>query len=159
MEDGDLETVAELDVPRFMGRWFEVADFPQEQQKDCQCTQANYSLRPTGDVAVSNSCRLGGPGSANIQIPGNARRPDNAEPGKLLVSFFGPWNQSDYWVIELAGDYSFAVVANPAKTRLWILSRTPSMEVPVLEGIKLRLASKGFDLGNLVMVEQASCNN
>jgi len=50
-----------------------------------------------------------------------------------------------YWVIDLAPDYSFAVVGHPDRTYGWILSRTPSLAPEVLAGIERRLRDQGYD--------------
>jgi apolipoprotein D and lipocalin family protein len=69
------------------------------------------------------------------------------------VQFFWPF-KGDYWIIDLAGDYSYAVVSNPNKKYLWILSRTPKIDAIVYQQIIIRLKAKGFDLTKLKMTEQ-----
>jgi len=152
----DLETVQELDAARYMGTWHDIADFPQGFQKDCQCTKAQYSLTPVGDVVVRNSCRVGGPGSPYNAIVGRAWIPDATDPGKIKVAFFSPVG-SDYWVIELGVNYEYAVVSDPHRQTLWILSREPTMEAGQLAGIKQRLRDKGFDLSKLEDISQEQC--
>jgi apolipoprotein D and lipocalin family protein len=61
------------------------------------------------------------------------------------VQFFWPF-KGKYWIIDLADDYSYAVVSHPNKKYLWILSRTPQMDGQVYDQIILRLKNKGFDL-------------
>jgi apolipoprotein D and lipocalin family protein len=154
--ESTLETVPELDARRYMGTWHDIADFPQGFQRDCQCTKAQYSLTPQGDVAVRNSCRVGGPGNPYNAIVGRAWIPDVSDPGKLKVAFFSPVG-SDYWVIERGINYEYAVVSDPNRDTLWILSREPTMERGQLEGIKSRLRDKGFDLDRLEEVSQEQC--
>jgi apolipoprotein D and lipocalin family protein len=77
----------------------------------------------------------------------------NSGNAKLKVQFFWPF-RGDYWVIELPDDYSYAVVSNPSMKYLWILSRTKTMDPTVLDGIKQRLAGKGFDLNKLKLTPQ-----
>lgn len=154
--DSSLQTVSHLDVKRYMGTWYDVADFPQDFQEDCHCTKARYDLLPWGDVLVRNSCLQGGTDGRPIAIVGRAFLPDPDEPGKLKVSFFNPTG-SDYWVIELGEDYQYAVVSDPNLDTLWILSRTPTMDAALLSGIKTRLEQKGFDLTRLVEVQHEGC--
>lgn len=152
----DLTTVNELDLKRYEGRWYDVADFPQRFQMDCVCTRANYSINPLGEVTVFNSCRTGSPEGRQQSIVGRARLPDPDQPGRLKVSFFPPF-ESDYWVIERGADYEYAVVSDPEKSTLWVLSRTPTMEPAVMAGIRQRLEQQGFDLSRLTEVSQAGC--
>ena len=55
---GPLVTIASLDVPRYMGTWYEIAKYPNYFQKKCVAnTRANYQLQPSGTVQVTNQCR------------------------------------------------------------------------------------------------------
>lgn len=72
------------------------------------------------------------------------------------VQFFWPF-RGDYWIIELAEDYTFAVVGVPSRKYVWILSRTPSMDRDVYEMLVDRIAKKGFDANRLQRTEQ-SCS-
>lgn len=78
---------------------------------------------------------------------------ENTGNAKLKVQFFWPF-KGDYWIIDIADDYSYAVVSNPNKKYLWILSRTPKMDAAVYQQIIMRLKEKGFDLTELKMTEQ-----
>jgi apolipoprotein D and lipocalin family protein len=54
-----LETVAHVDIGRYLGTWYEIASFPQSFQRGCTGTAATYTLREDGDLDVMNRCRLG----------------------------------------------------------------------------------------------------
>jgi apolipoprotein D and lipocalin family protein len=81
---------------------------------------------------------------------------DPSTNAKLEVLFaptiiaFLPFVWGDYWVIDLASDYSYAVVGEPSREFLWILSRSPSLEESVLRGIRERLQAAGYDPAKLV---------
>jgi apolipoprotein D and lipocalin family protein len=66
----------------------------------------------------------------------------------LKVQFFWPF-RGKYWIIDLADDYSYAVVSHPNRKYLWILSRTPQMPEEIFREILSRLIEKNFDLSNL----------
>lgn len=153
-----LETVERVELQRYMGTWFEIASYPQSFQRGCTGTTATYSLQSSGDVRVENRCRadaLDGPERAAV---GRARVVDPADTAKLEVSFFGPF-WGDYWVIDLAGDYSYAVVGHPSRDYLWILSRTPQLAPSTYDGIVERLRAQGYDLARLRPTLQASAPN
>ncbi|NTV91863.1 MAG: lipocalin family protein [Chlorobiaceae bacterium] len=139
------ETVAAVDVARYCGTWYEIASFPSRQQKRCMKTKAEYTLSDNGTVAVRNSCSRGRR-TASIKAVATAV-PDTGN-AKLKVLFFGLF-KADYWVIDLAPDYSWAAVSNPAGSRLWLLSRTPYMAEPLYLDIIKKLASKGLDISKL----------
>ena len=54
-----LATVAHVDIGRYVGTWWEIANFPQSFQRGCTATTATYSVRPDGNIDVLNSCRKG----------------------------------------------------------------------------------------------------
>ncbi|MBQ0086949.1 MAG: lipocalin family protein, partial [Bacteroidales bacterium] len=73
--------------------------------------------------------------------------------GLLKVSFFGPF-YSDYRVMLLAEDYSYALVGSKSAKFLWILSRTPELPQEVLTEILSVATARGYDTGRLIWVEQ-----
>ncbi len=150
-----LTTVDELSLDKYMGRWYEIASIPARFQRRCvQGTTATYTLQEDGTVEVLNQCydrdgRL-------VEARGQAQTTD--EPAQLQVSFvslFGrPLFPAPYWVIDLAPDYSFAVVGHPSRTFGWILSRTPTLPEETLAGIFERLRDQGYDPAQFRMTEQ-----
>jgi apolipoprotein D and lipocalin family protein len=148
-----LTTVAKVDLPRYLGTWYEIASFPQSFQKGCTATTAHYALKPDGEIEVVNTCHRNTIDGELTTATGRARVVDTATDAKLEVSFFGPF-WGDYWVIELADDYSYAVVGNPGRDYLWILSRTSSMEPKLYDGIVQRLQERGFEIGKLQKTPQ-----
>lgn len=146
--DTDLQTVARVDAQRYMGKWYDVASFPQRFQKNCKCTSAEYTLVDDETVEVFNRCIDSETGEVK-DIKGKAFIADKTTNAKLKVQFFWPF-KGDYWIIELAEDYSYAVVSEPGKNYLWILSRTPKMDEQLLDDIIEHLKQKGFDTGKIV---------
>jgi apolipoprotein D and lipocalin family protein len=150
-----IEPVPYLDVQRYLGTWYEIARFPQRFQDNCDKAEARYEMRPDGSISVTNSCMDTNDGSRRV-VEGIAEVVDTKTNAKLVVSFLPSWlrwtgiGRGDYWVIDLATDYSFAAVSEPKRKYLWILSRTPRMQRQVFEGITERLESKGYDLSRLI---------
>jgi apolipoprotein D and lipocalin family protein len=147
-----LEVVPAVDLSRYIGRWYEIASFPQWFQKGCTDSRAEYRIRPDGDVEVMNSCLRDGKVDT---AKGKAWVVDNATNAKLNVSFFWPF-RGDYWIIDLGKDYEYAVVSAPSMKYLWILSRTPKMEEQRYQEIVGRLKDRGFDIALLKRTEQGN---
>lgn len=144
----ELRTVQRVDLTRYVGTWYEVASIPQWFQRGCVATTATYSFRPDGDVDVLNRCRKKTLDGEEISARGRARVVDSTTNAKLKVGFFQPF-WGDYWIVDLGADYEFAVVGHPSRDYLWILSRTPTMDEAVYEGILARLKAQGYDTGRL----------
>lgn len=140
-----LETVSFVDVKRYMGTWNEIASFPRHFQKGCSCTEARYSLNADNTANVTNKCIKNGKlktASAKASVK------DTKTNAKLSVQFTWPF-KGKYWIIELADDYSYAVVAHPNRKYLWILCRGKTMNDELYTSIVGRCKAKGFDVSLL----------
>lgn len=154
-----LPTVSAIEVPRYLGTWYEIAKFPNWFQKKCVGnTRAEYSLRSDGSLQVVNRCKLAS-GQMDEAV-GAARQIGNASSPKLQVRFAPQWLSiipavwGDYWVIALDDNYQWVAVSEPGRDYLWILSRTPRMDAQTYANLLLRLASLGLDVQKLELTPQ-----
>lgn len=148
-----LTTVAAVDLGKYAGTWYEIASYPQSFSKGCMATTATYTARLDGDIDVLNRCRKGSLQGKEDTAEGRARVVDTVTHAKLEVSFFRPF-WGDYWIIQLAPDYSYAVVGHPGRDYLWILSRTPQLDATIYAGILTKLKEQGYPLDRLQKTPQ-----
>lgn len=156
---GELTTVSSVDLDRYKGKWFEIARYPNRFQKKCVGnTTATYNLKQGNTIEVVNEC-LKKNGKLDV-AKGKARIVDEQTNAKLEVRFapaflsFLPFVWGDYWIIDLQKDYEYAVVGDPKREYLWILSRTPELETSVYQGILRRIEEKGFEPNKLIETPQ-----
>jgi len=140
-----LQAVPQVELERYLGTWYEIASYPQRFQEGCTGTTATYTLRSDGEIDVLNKCRKGALDGPEDLAEGRARVVDRTSQAKLEVSFFGPF-WGDYWIIDLGPDYEYAVVGHPSRDYLWILSRTPTLDAEIYDGILTRLEEMGYPL-------------
>jgi len=150
-----VETVKAVDLSRYTGKWFEIAAFPQRFQKGCHCTTAEYELTAKGTVRVVNTCRRGGADGKVSRAKAKAWVVPNSGNARLKVQFFWPF-KGNYWIIDLADDYSFAVVGDPTRKYLWILSRTPQMSETDYMAAVAAAEAQGYEASRLVRTPQRS---
>lgn len=150
-----LQTVPQVDLKKYAGKWYEIASFPQRFQKGCHCTTAEYTLTDKDYVIVENRCNRDSISGKQSYIKGKAFIEKNSSNAKLLVQFFWPF-KGKYWIIELADDYSYAVVGHPNREYLWILSRSPQLSEEVYKKLLERIAEKGFDILKLQRTVQVT---
>ena len=155
----EVQTVPQVDLERYLGRWYEVARFPNDFQKDCAGdVRATYSKRTDGRLKVLNECstRDGKEKSAE----GVARVVDATTNAKLKVRFapaFLSWISAvwgDYWILGLDRDYRWATVGSPDRKYLWILSRTPQIGEAEYDRAVKHATDNGFDGSRLVRTPQ-----
>lgn len=147
--------VAEVDLSRYAGKWFEIASYPTAFQAGCTGTTAEYGLRDDGSVSVLNTCFLDSLDGERNTIQGSARVADAAEPAKLLVTF-GGFFEAPYWIIGLDEQYEWAIVSDPTRSFLWILSRTPSLDDATFDAILMQVTELGYDTSRLRLTTQAA---
>lgn len=156
-----LQSIPSLDLPRYMGRWYEIAKFPNRFQKKCVAdTSAQYSLLPDGQVRVLNQCRLA---SGDMdQALGTARRAGSDSWSRFQVRFAPGWLSlipmvwGDYWVVDIDEGYQLAAVSEPSREYLWILSRQPRVDEARYSALLQRLRAMGLDTDRLEITPHAS---
>ena len=155
----DLHTIASLDAPRYMGRWYEIAKFPNWFQRVCASqTQAHYELQTDGTVRVLNRCRNAS--GEWKEALGTARSVGGVGSPKLQVRFAPDWLAwlplvwGNYWVVDLDDDYQLAAVSEPSREYLWVLSRTPQVAPEVYQALLQRLRAQGLDTSRLERTPQ-----
>lgn len=145
---------ASVDLERYLGRWYEIARYPNGfEDEDCVGVTADYSRRDDGLIRVLNTCRKGGLDGEEDRAEGRARVIEGSNGAKLEVSFFGPF-WGDYWILDVDDDYGWSLVGGPEGRYLWILSRTPTLPDDVLEARLQTLRDLGYDTDALFFTPQ-----
>ena len=149
-----VQTIASLDVPRYMGTWFELAKFPNVFQRKCVGnTRAVYTLNADNTVQVLNRCRI--QDGNTIEALGQAKQIGNVTSPVLKVRFAPEWLGwlplvwGDYWVIDLDDQYQLAAVSDAKREYLWVLSRSPKTDPRQYAALLQRLQQQGFDVDKL----------
>lgn len=144
----NLETVAFVDLSRYVGQWYEIGRLPNRFQKKCAgSVTANYTLRSDGDIKVVNRCRK--QSGEFTTATGKAKIVDSQTNAKLKVTFFWPF-YGKYWILDLGPNYDYAVVGEPGRDYLWILSRTPTMDEDLYQHLVAKARARGFDTSRMI---------
>ena len=146
-----LETVQRVDLNRYAGTWYEIARLPTRFQKGCACTNAEYTALDERKIRVVNRCVKKGKWD---EARGKAFVRDKETNAKLAVQFQWPF-RGKYWILDLADDYSHALVGHPNRNYLWILSRTKTMDETQINQLVAKAKDMGFPTGQLLMTNQA----
>ncbi len=151
--DAPLPVVGALDPIRYAGTWHEIARYPNYFERMCaRDVTAKYSVNADGTIRVVNACRKDDGTMTEAEAVARIETP----PAKLKVRFAPDWLAwlplvwANYWVIDLADDYSYAVVGEPGRDYLWILARAPQMSDGVYARILAKLPAAGYDPARLV---------
>ena len=139
-----------VEPKHFSGLWYEIARTYNDFEKNCVAATVEYTLKTSNQYDVTNRCfdtKIGGDlivynGTAKTLIPNSA--------SKLKLTYFWVFSR-EYHLIHW--DESYAVMASPDLQNLWIMSRTPQMPKPILDGILKKLSST-IDTKKLIFTPQ-----
>ncbi len=146
----DRSTVRNLDVKRYLGHWYEIARFDNFFEEGMDHVEAEYELLTSGDIRVINSGHDTLTGDLRVR---EGKAHTTRRPGRLRVSFFWIF-YSDYNVMEIADDYSWALVGSRSPKYLWILSRTPALPQVTIDTITAKARLRGYDTDGLLFLDQ-----
>ena len=146
-DDGvQIASSANFDASRYVGRWYEVARYPNPFQADCPGAIAEYGLSDTpGVLTVTNTC-LNAAGQPTDVITGTAT---DEGLGRLSVRLQGVPVAAPYWVLWVDEGYRTAVVGAPNGRVGWILNRDPDIPADRLTAAREVLDFNGYDLSQL----------
>ena len=149
-----LPTVAQVDLRRYSGKWFEVARLKNRFQRNNERAIAEYE--PLGATAVRVRNTAIGPGGKTRGIEGRAEVVPGSEGARLRVRFQGfaalaPVSSSgNYWIIALDAQYQSAMVGTPDRCYLWILSRQPALSDEAFRRYVAEASRLGFPTENII---------
>lgn len=143
------EPAKAVELPRYLGLWYEFARYENGFEKNCEGVTAEYGQRSDGKVSVKNTCHEGAPtGPAKI-AQGKATPAGDPKGAKFKVTFFGPALFTNYVVLDRADDYSWAIVGEDSGRYLWVLTREPVPSAGRRDELVGRVKALGYDLSLL----------
>lgn len=156
----EIQTVATIDVNKYAGKWYEIARLPMFFQRNCVSdVSATYTLNSDKTIKVVNQCikQNGKMDSAN-----GVAYPQNSANTKLKVSFLPdglkwlPKTKGDYWIMRIDPNYQVALVGEPNKEFLWLLSRTPNLDQKTYQSYLETAKQQGYDLSKLIKTQHTA---
>jgi apolipoprotein D and lipocalin family protein len=150
--------VVKLDYLRYEGRYYEIARLYTFRERNCGSDViVTFVRRIDADVSFINQC-IEKDTSWIMDIGRLVTTDTDQKPGELWFRAdaigWGPWFNGTYRLIELAGDFSYAMLGDPDGSRLWILSRTRQMDEPTYQRLVARAAERGYETSKLIRTVQ-----
>ena len=147
-----LDLAATVDIPRFMGDWYVIANIPTFIEKGAHAAKETYKLESDGTIATTFTFRADA-------FDGPPK--DYLSKGFVLGEHGAIWGQqylwpfkADYRIGYLAPDYSQTVITREKRDYVWIMSRTPTMSEADLKKLTDFVARQGYDVSKLQRVPQ-----
>lgn len=149
-----LHTAGQVNLSRYAGHWHEITRLPNTFQRDDSRATADYTTQQDGSVRVVNTEYR--PDGTTRTATGRATVVEGSSGSRLRVKFEGlaalvpAAAEGNYWIIDLAPDYSAALVGTPDRKFLWLLSRSANMSPSTKERYLRRARAEGFDTTKLI---------
>ena len=147
------KTVPFVDLDRYLGRWYVIANIPYFLENGKVASYDTYSRRADGMLGNVFTFRKKDFTSPEESWNGTAQVVNAQTNAEWKVSFIWPL-KTTYLVIELDPDYRWAVVATPGHDLLWVLARERSLSDETYAGILARIAAQGYDPSRVKRVPQ-----
>jgi len=148
-----LQTVDYVDLERFMGDWYVVANIPTFLEKNAHNAVESYRLTSEGSVATTFTFRDGGFDGELKRYEPTGFIEDATSNAVWGMQFIWPI-KADYKIIYLTPEYSQTVIGREKRDYVWVMARTPSIPDDDMRRIRTLLVEQGYDLDKLQMVPQ-----
>lgn len=148
----NVTPVQGFELQRYLGTWYEIARLDHPFERGLQQVTAHYSLREDGGVAVLNRGYRVAKGEWE-EADGKAYFVEEADVGRLKVSFFGPFYGGYNIALLDQQDYQWSLVVGPNTDYLWILARSPELSPEVYARLVAEAERLGFPVDELIRVE------
>ncbi len=148
-----LPVVAHVDLARFMGDWYVIANIPTVIEKNAYLAKESYRLAPDGTIATTFTYRAGsftGPEKRHTPRGFVIDKASNAVWGMRFV-----WPiKADYRIAYLSEDYGQTIIARTQRDYLWIMARTPQLAEADLQKLIAVAVSLGYERDKIQRVPQ-----
>jgi apolipoprotein D and lipocalin family protein len=148
-----LETVDRVDLERYMGEWYVIANIPYFGERGNVAGRAIYRMRDDGRIDDIYRYRDGSFDAPEEEMTGVAWVVDEETNAQWKVQFYWPI-RFGYYIIGLDEDYQWTVVGHPSREYAWIMAREPVVSDERYGALLDLLEARGFDPSQLQKVPQ-----
>jgi len=148
-----MKTVDHVDLERFMGDWYVIANIPTFIEKDAHNAVESYRLDDDGTVATTFTFRKGGfDGEKKVYHP-RGYIVDEESNALWGMQFIWPF-KGDYRIIYLDEDYATTVIGRQKRDYVWLMARSPEPPQADYQRALEAIRAAGYDLDELRRVPQ-----
>lgn len=148
-----MPTVEHVDLPRFMGDWYVIANIPTRLERGAHNAVENYALDDDGTIATTFTYRVGSfDGRLKSYHPRGFVK-DRTSNALWGMQFIWPV-KADYRIIHLDAAYSQTIVGREKRDYVWIMARTPTLPEDEYQRLLQIVAANGYDLQKVQRVPQ-----
>jgi apolipoprotein D and lipocalin family protein len=148
-----MPTVPQVDLQRFMGDWYVIANIPTFIEKGAHNAIESYRLDSDGTIATTFTFRAGAFDGQPKKYTPRGFVQDTRTNALWGMQFIWPI-KADYRITYLADDYSQTIVSREARDYVWIMARTPSIPEADYQRLLKIVVAQGYDPKQIQKVPQ-----
>jgi apolipoprotein D and lipocalin family protein len=145
--------VPHVDIPRFMGDWYVIANIPTFLEKGAHNAKDSYRLESDGTIPTTFSFNADAADGAAKHYESRGFVVDTTTNAVWGQQYVWPF-KADYRISYLSSDYTQTVITRDKRDYVWIMARTPSIPEADLDRLKEFVGSQGYDVSKLQRVPQ-----
>ena len=149
----EMETVDHVDLERFMGDWYVIANIPTFLEKGIVNAVENYALNDDGTIATTFTFRDGTFDGEEKRYTPKGFVKDTESNALWGMRFIWPI-KADYRIVYLDDAYSHTIIGRQKRDYVWIMARTPTISDQDYDRLVDHVAALGYDMSKLVRVPQ-----
>jgi apolipoprotein D and lipocalin family protein len=149
----EMETVDYVDLERFMGDWYVIANIPTFLEKDAYNAVENYEMNDDGTIATTFTFRKGGFDGEKKEFNPKGFVGDEQSNAIWGMRFIWPI-KADYRIVYLDDDYSQTIIGRQKRDFVWIMAREPRVSDRDYEMLLGVVESLGYDVSKVQRVPQ-----
>ena len=142
-----INTVSELELQRFMGDWYVLADVATPFDRDAYEPTEHYVLKHDGMIDATYRYQKGG-ATGDYKSRNMTARPNSENPSVWGMRLFWPF-EADYRIAHIHPDYETAIVARNKRDFVWLMARTPTIDQTAFDELLARVESLGYTISDL----------
>ena len=150
-----IPPVASVDMPRFMGDWYVIAQIPTYIERKAYDSVESYRLDADGTIRTTFRYRNGSADAPMKTMEPVGRVVPGTNNAVWEMQFVWPI-QAEYVIVDLAPDYSRTIVGRSKRDYVWLMSRQPSLPAAELAAAIQKIRELGYDTTKLRMVPQSA---
>ena len=147
----EMKTVDHVDIDRFMGPWYVIANIPTFLEKGAHNAVETYTLNDDGTIATNFTFRKGGFDGKLKEYNPKGFITDNESNALWGMRFVWPI-KADYRIVYLDDDYSKTIIGRQSRDFVWIMARTPTISDLEYDELVALVESLGYDMSKLERV-------
>lgn len=153
MKETEMNTVEYVDMEKFSGEWLVAALIPSAVEKNAQRGLETYTLKEDGEIDIEYSYYKNNRPEKRKVMTQKGWIIDTNTNAHWKISPLWPL-KFNYYILELADDYSYTVIGTDSKNYLWIMVRREAFAGFDLEGIINSMTEKGYDINKIKIMKQ-----